>query len=152
MGKQSAPLQPVPAMAVALAPDRHRLALPCLAGMTLANAELEALSAGKALRPLLQRTPVGPVAERRVIAPACQPWIVGAGPLANGLMLREMARLWTCPLGCRSTMRTTPPMELAKAALALGVAEWRQPGFDGLVTTGGSTWLVDGALLRPQCR
>lgn len=85
-------------------------------------------------------------------------WLVAAGvvaaPLpsldllvlavANGLMLREMARLWDCPWTFEQLQAAAS--ELAKAALAQGVVEWSSQVLTGLVKLHGATWLVGGAL------
>ena len=85
-------------------------------------------------------------------------WLVAAGvvaaPLpsldllvlavANGLMLREMARLWDCPWTFEQLQAAAS--ELAKAALAQGVVEWSSQLLTGLVKVHGATWLVGGAL------
>ena len=85
-------------------------------------------------------------------------WLVAAGvvaaPLpsldllvlavANGLMLREMARLWDCPWTFEQLQAAAS--ELAKAALAQGVVEWSSQLLTGLVKLHGATWLVGGAL------
>ncbi len=85
-------------------------------------------------------------------------WVVAAGvvaaPLpsldllvlavANGLMLREMARLWQC----RWTLEQlrAAAAELARASLALGVVEWSSQSLAGMLKLHGATWLVGGAV------
>ncbi|MFO7630024.1 MAG: YcjF family protein [Prochlorococcaceae cyanobacterium] len=85
-------------------------------------------------------------------------WVVAAGvfaaPLAsldllvvavaNGLMLQEMARLWRCPWTLLQLREAA--LELGKAALALGVAEWSSQALAGVLRLHGATWLVGGAL------
>lgn len=85
-------------------------------------------------------------------------WIVAAGvfvaPLptvdvlvlavANGLMLREMARLWDCPWTPEQLRPAA--QELARAALALGVVEWSTQALAGMVRLEGATWLAGGAV------
>ena len=85
-------------------------------------------------------------------------WLVAAGvvaaPLpsldllvlavANGLMLREMARLWDCPWTLEQLQAAAT--ELGKAALALGVVEWSSQLLAGLVKWHGGAWLVGGAM------
>jgi len=85
-------------------------------------------------------------------------WLVAAGvvaaPLpsldllvlgvANGLMLREMARLWQCPWTLEQLRAAAA--ELARAALALGVIEWSSQSLAGLLKLHGATWLVGGAV------
>ncbi len=85
-------------------------------------------------------------------------WIVAAGvfaaPLpsldllvltaANGLMLQEMARLWSCPWNLDQLRAAA--VELGKAALVLGVVEWSTQALAAAVRLHGATWLVGGAL------
>ncbi len=85
-------------------------------------------------------------------------WLVAAGvfvaPLpsvdllvlavANGLMLREMARLWDCPWSLEQLRPAA--QELARAALALGVVEWSTQALAGAVRLEGATWLAGGAV------
>jgi uncharacterized protein (DUF697 family) len=63
---------------------------------------------------------------------------------ANGLMLREMARLWDCPWSLEQLQAAAS--ELAKAALTLGVVEWSSQALSSLVKLHGATWLVGSAL------
>lgn len=85
-------------------------------------------------------------------------WLVAAGvvaaPLpsldllvlavANGLMLRDMARIWNCPWTLEQLQAAAT--ELAKASLALGVVEWSSQALAGVVKWHGATWLVGGAM------
>ena len=85
-------------------------------------------------------------------------WLVAAGvvaaPLpsldllvlavANGLMLKEMARLWDCPWNLEQLQAAAA--ELARASLALGVVEWSSQALAALVKWHGATWLVGSAL------
>ena len=85
-------------------------------------------------------------------------WLVAAGVLvtpslsldllvlsaANGLMLREMARLWNCPWTLEQLK--TAALHLGKAALAMGVVEWSTQAVAGAFKLHGGTWLVGGAL------
>ncbi|MEB3296860.1 MAG: YcjF family protein [Cyanobacteriota bacterium] len=85
-------------------------------------------------------------------------WVVAAGvfaaPLAsldllvlavaNGLMLQEMARLWRCSWSLLQLREAA--LELGRAALALGVAEWSSQALAGVLRLHGATWLVGGAL------
>jgi uncharacterized protein (DUF697 family) len=85
-------------------------------------------------------------------------WLVAAGvvaaPLpsldllvlavANGLMLRDMARIWNCPWTLEQLRAAAT--ELAKASLALGVVEWSSQALAGLVKWHGATGLVGGAM------
>ena len=63
---------------------------------------------------------------------------------ANGLMLREMARLWDCPWSFEQLQAAA--VQLAKAALSLGVVEWTSQAVGSLVKLHAATWLVGGAL------
>jgi hypothetical protein len=63
---------------------------------------------------------------------------------ANGLMLREMARLWNCPWTLEQLK--TAALHLGKAALAMGVVEWSSQAVAGAFKLHGSTWLVGGTL------
>ena len=85
-------------------------------------------------------------------------WTVAAGVLvaplpsldllvltaANGLMLREMARLWDCPWSLEHLQAAA--VQLAKAALSLGVVEWSGAALASVVKLHAATWLVGGAL------
>jgi hypothetical protein len=64
--------------------------------------------------------------------------------VANGVMLREMARLWDCPWSLVQLREAA--LELGRAALALGVAEWSSQALAGVLKLHGATWLVGGAL------
>lgn len=85
-------------------------------------------------------------------------WLVAAGVLvtpslpvdllvvsvANGLMLREMARLWECPWTLEQ-LRAAATL-VGQAALGLGVVEWSTQAFCVAFRLDGSTWLVGGTL------
>jgi len=85
-------------------------------------------------------------------------WLVAAGvlltpamsldllvlSLGNGLMLRDMARLWDCPWTLEQLQAAA--LQLGKAALALGVVEWCNQAFATAFKLHGSTWLVGGTL------
>ncbi len=85
-------------------------------------------------------------------------WLVAAGvftaPLpsvdllvlavANGLMLKEMAELWSCPWQMQQLREAAT--ELAKAALALGITEWTSQALLSAMRLEGTTWLVGGTL------
>ncbi len=85
-------------------------------------------------------------------------WLVAAGvvaaPLpsldllvlavANGLMVKEMARLWDCPWGTEQLQATA--VELARAALTLGVVEWSSQALAAAVKWHGPTWLLGGVV------
>jgi hypothetical protein len=64
--------------------------------------------------------------------------------VANGLMLREMARLWDCPWSAEQLQAAAA--ELAKAALAFGVVDWSTQALAGLARWHGATWLVGSAV------
>lgn len=64
--------------------------------------------------------------------------------VANGLMLREMARLWDCPWSGEQLQAAAA--ELAKAALAFGVVDWSSQALAGLARWHGATWLVGSAV------
>lgn len=85
-------------------------------------------------------------------------WIVAAGvfaaPLptldllvlavANGLMLREMARLWECSWTMEQLRAAAA--ELARATLAMGIVEWSSQALAAAVKLHGATWVVGGAI------
>ncbi|MFM1811504.1 MAG: hypothetical protein RLZZ336_442 [Cyanobacteriota bacterium] len=85
-------------------------------------------------------------------------WVVAAGVLvtpslsldllvvtvANGLMLREMARLWDCPWTVEQ-LRAAATL-VGQAALGLGVVEWSTQAVCAAFQLHGSTWLVGGTL------
>lgn len=85
-------------------------------------------------------------------------WLVAAGVLvtpslsldllvvsvANGLMLREMARLWDCPWTLEQLREAAT--QVGKAALALGVVEWSTQAVAAAFKLHGATWLVGGGL------
>ena len=81
-------------------------------------------------------------------------WLVAAGvvaaPLpsldllvlavANGLMVKEMARLWDCPWSAEQLRAVA--VELARASLMLGVVEWSTQALASAVKWHGATWLL----------
>ena len=85
-------------------------------------------------------------------------WVVAAGVLvtplpsldllvvavSQGLMLREMARLWHCRWNGEQLRAAAS--ELARAALAQGVVEWSSQALAAAVKLHGATWLLGGAL------
>ena len=85
-------------------------------------------------------------------------WTVAAGVLiaplpsldllvlaaANGLMLREMARLWDCPWSVEHLQAAAT--QLGRAALTLGVVEWSSQALAAVVKLHAATWLVGGAI------
>ncbi|MCP9773578.1 YcjF family protein [Synechococcus sp. Tobar12-5m-g] len=103
--------------------------------------ELEVLRRQR-LRPLVQRTQ-WLVAASVVVAPLPSLDLLVLA-VANGVMLQEMARLWDCPWGADQLREAA--LELAKAALALGVAEWSSQALLTLMRLEASTWLVGSAL------
>jgi hypothetical protein len=64
--------------------------------------------------------------------------------VGNGLMLKEMARLWDCPWTLDQLRAAS--MELAKATVALGLVEWSSQALITAARLHGATWLVGGAL------
>ena len=85
-------------------------------------------------------------------------WLVAAGVMltpslsvdllvvsvANGLLLREMARLWDCPWTLDQLKAAVT--QLGQAALSLGIVEWSTQAFCAAFKLHGSTWLVGGTL------
>ncbi len=85
-------------------------------------------------------------------------WLVAAGVIAaplpsvdllvlacaNGLMLREMARLWDCPWDAE-TLRAAA-LELGRAALALGLVEWSGQALSAALRLHHAGWLIGGGL------
>lgn len=85
-------------------------------------------------------------------------WLVAAGVFANplpsvdvvilavtnGLMLREMARLWDCPWSLEQLRAAA--VELGRASLALGVVEWSSQALAAAGKLHGATWIVGGGL------
>jgi hypothetical protein len=85
-------------------------------------------------------------------------WLVAAGVIAaplpsvdllvlacaNGLMLREMARLWECPWDAE-TLRAAA-LELGRAALALGLVEWSGQALSAALRLHHAGWLIGGGL------
>jgi uncharacterized protein (DUF697 family) len=85
-------------------------------------------------------------------------WLVAAGvvaapvpsldllvlAVANGLMVREMARLWDCPWSAEQLRSTA--VELARASLSLGVVEWTTQALAGVIRWHGATWLLGSAV------
>ena len=64
--------------------------------------------------------------------------------VGNGLMLKEMARLWDCPWTLDQLRGAS--LELAKATVALGLVEWSSQALVTAARLHGATWLVGGAL------
>lgn len=103
--------------------------------------ELEGLRRGQWAE-LLQRTQ-WTVAAGVVVAPlpSLDLLVLAA---ANGLMLQEMARLWDCSWSLEQLQAAA--LQLARAALSLGVVEWSSQALGAVVKLHGATWLVGGAL------
>jgi hypothetical protein len=101
------------------------------------QAELETLRRAH-LRVLQQRTQWA-VAAAVVAAPLPSLDLLVLA-VANGLMVKEMARLWDCPWSAGQLRATA--VELARAALALGVVEWTGQTLAALVKWHGATWLL----------
>ncbi len=64
--------------------------------------------------------------------------------VVNGLMLKEMARLWDCPWNLERLRLAA--LELARACLAMGLVEWSSQALAGAAKLHGATWLVGGAM------
>jgi hypothetical protein len=64
--------------------------------------------------------------------------------VANGLMLREMARLWNCSWTLEQLKAAA--VLVGKAALALGLVEWSTQAVTAAFKLHPSTWLVGGGL------
>ena len=103
--------------------------------------ELELLRRER-LRPLVQRTQW--VVAAAVVVTPLPSLDVLALAVANGVMLQEMARLWGCSWSADQLREAA--IELAKAALALGVAEWSSQALLTLMRLEAGTWLVGSAL------
>lgn len=103
--------------------------------------ELESLRRGRFL--LLQQRTQWLVAAGVVAAPLPSLDLLVLA-VANGLMVKEMARLWDCPWGAEQLQATAT--ELARAALALGVVEWSSQALAGVVKWHGPTWLLGSAV------
>lgn len=85
-------------------------------------------------------------------------WVVAAGVIAaplpsvdvlvltcaNALMLREMARLWDCSWDSEALRAAA--LELARAALGLGLVEWSSQALATALRLHHAGWLVGGAL------
>ena len=85
-------------------------------------------------------------------------WLVAAGVLAapatsldlvvltaaNGLMLKDMAKLWNCNWELEQLQAAAA--ELGQAALTLGVLEWSNQALANLLRLHGASWLLGGAL------
>jgi len=105
------------------------------------QAELEQLRRQAFLR--LQQRTQWLVAAGVVASPVCSLDLLVLA-VANGLMLREMARLWDCPWS--SEQLQAAAAELARAALAFGVVDWSSQALAGLARWHGATWLVGSAV------
>jgi hypothetical protein len=105
------------------------------------QADLERLRRQE-FRRLLQRTQ-GVVATGVAITPVPSLDLLVLA-VANGLMLKEMARLWDCPWTLDQLRGAS--LELAKATVALGLVEWSSQALMTAARLHGATWLVGGAL------
>ena len=64
--------------------------------------------------------------------------------VVNGLMIQEMASLWSCPW--RPEVLQVVARQLVGAALAQGIVEWSGQALLGVAKIHGGTWLAAGAL------
>ncbi len=64
--------------------------------------------------------------------------------VVNGLMIKEMAKLWSCPL--RSEVLQVVARQLAGAAVAQGVVEWSGHALLGVAKLHGGSWVAAGTL------
>lgn len=101
------------------------------------QADLETLRRSR-LRVLQQRTQ-WIVAAAVVVAPLPSLDLLVLA-VANGLMVREMARLWDCPWSADQLRATA--LELARASLTLGLVEWTGQSLAAVVKWHGATWLL----------
>ncbi len=93
-------------------------------------------------RRLLQRTQWGGATGVAITpVPSLDLLVLAVG---NGLMLKEMARLWDCPWTLDQLRGAS--LELAKATVALGLVEWSSQALMTAARLHGATWLVGGAL------
>lgn len=136
-------LQPLAEAFAALTPERRRLSQQrCLEELHSDwQVALEALRRGQ-WQQLLQRTQ-WTVAAGVVVAPVPSLDVLVLAA-ANGLMLKDMARIWECSWSLEQLQAAA--LHLAKACLTLGVVEWSSQALAGLVKLHGATWLVGGAL------
>ncbi|WP_320667783.1 YcjF family protein [Prochlorococcus sp. MIT 1307] len=64
--------------------------------------------------------------------------------VANGLMIQEMAQIWSCSWGAESLQLIA--RQLAGAAVAQGVVEWSGHALLGVAKLHGSSWLAAGTM------
>ncbi len=64
--------------------------------------------------------------------------------VVNGLMVQEMANLWSCKL--KPDLLKAVAKQLAIAALAQGVVEWSGQALLGVAKLHGGTWLAAGSM------
>ena len=120
---------------------RHRAALPGGAAPPLAGGSGRASAARSGCG--LQQRSQWIVAAAVFAAPLPSLDLLLLG-VVNGLMLKEMARLWDCPWNLERLR--VAALELARASLAMGVVEWSSQALAGAAKLHGATWLVGGAL------
>ena len=105
------------------------------------QSELEALRRTQ-FRSLLQRSQwvvAGVVAASPVPSVDLMAVVVG-----NGLLVKEMAKIWACPWS--GDVLQAVARQLAVAALAQGVVEWTGQALLGLAKLDGGSWLAAGAM------
>ncbi|PTT90755.1 membrane associated GTPase, partial [Pseudomonas sp. HMWF031] len=64
--------------------------------------------------------------------------------VGNGLMVKEMAKIWSCPWS--QDVLQAVVRQLGSAALAQGVVEWSGQALLGLAKLDGASWLAAGAV------
>ena len=64
--------------------------------------------------------------------------------VVNGLMVKEMAQIWSCPWS--SDVLQVVARQLGTAALGQGVVEWSGQALLGMAKLDGGTWLAAGML------
>tara|TARA_B000000565_G_scaffold45439_1_gene30236 strand:- start:451 stop:1779 length:1329 start_codon:yes stop_codon:yes gene_type:complete len=105
------------------------------------QSELEALRRTQ-FRALLQRSQwvvAGVVAASPVPSVDLLAVVVG-----NGLLVKEMAKIWACPWSAEVLQAVA--RQLAVVALAQGVVEWTGQALLGLAKLDGGSWLAAGAM------
>lgn len=132
-------LQP---LAAQLAQDGSRLRRQCRERCLEAQhrcwqADLETLRRSR-LRVLQQRTQW--IVAAAVVAAPLPSLDLLVLAVANGLMVKEMARLWDCPWSAEQLRATA--LELARASLLLGLVEWTGQALATVVKWHGATWLL----------
>ncbi len=64
--------------------------------------------------------------------------------VANGLMIQEMADIWSCPWD--SDAMQAMAKQLARAAIAQGVVEWSGQALLGFAKLHGTSWIAAGSI------